>query len=121
MQLVMLYALATKLGVARLQNKMLDMVLATANFSSRALPREGVVRYVYQHTQTRSPLRRLFAVLFAYRSTVEDWRNPVNQAALASMPEFARDIVLAMAERLAQLFPQSRTAVIDIRPLYHPV
>lgn len=125
LQLAMLYVLGEKLGVPRLQNKVLDMFLATANFSTRnlprELPREGIVRYVYQHTPAKAPLRKLLAVLFTNRSTINDWRNPVNQAKLVRLPDFAKDIVVAMAERLLRSIARLRDTPIDMRQFYHRV
>ena len=100
MQLVTLYVAADKYGIVRLKNDIIDRLFKINCRDDSHLPLDDVVAYVYSNTTAVSGLRRLFAALHVWRVKCRWFTNSEAQVFMRTIPDFAGDIIGAMALRI---------------------
>ena len=92
-----LFAFAETYLVDQLKNQVGDYLVEYAtreNFH----PHDGVVEIVYSHTRKGSRFRRLLRDWYVWEYDSDGWSEDWQKEWLASMPEFAADLVEGLAE-----------------------
>lgn len=97
-ELIDLYILSDKLGVVRLQYLLISMLIKRVNNKGR-FPHISVAKKIYTNTPDGSPLRKLMVAIWANNFSMSNFRTE-NQKELVAHPEFAKDLLVALAMRI---------------------
>lgn len=97
-QLVQLYTLADKLEVPALKKSVVDELFVMKSNPDKP-PQIEVISYVYENTRERSPLRKLMVAWLVWHVEYSWYTTPVAASFLAQCPDFAADLVVALARR----------------------
>ena len=99
-QLARLNALADKYDIVTLRNDVVDKFFAIFS-DAKTSPSLQLVEYVYTNSSRRCALRDLLAAAYCWDFPYGWYGEAVARDCLDSIPGFAADIVLAMAQKLS--------------------
>ena len=106
MQLLRLYALADKYDIVRVKNKICEDVqlslvyqrsLSATGKLCSAQPQKSAVKFVYENTTSKTPMRRLLVDWFVWGVDLTWFSNEENRSWLLSVPEFAVDVCAVLS------------------------
>ena len=103
-QLARLNALADRYDIITLRNDVVDKffaIFSDAKAKLLATPSLQLVEYVYTNSSKRCALRDLLAAVYCWGFSYRWYGKAVARDHLDSIPAFAVDIVLAMAQKLS--------------------
>lgn len=122
LELVKLYIFSKDFGVPILLNFVLDMLMSTAKQGTQTLPQiDPVIRLAYKNTVNGSSLRKFLVALLTNRVGFQFWSHEATRAVLVTVPEFAADLAVAMAERAKGKAAQLACLEFDMTPFYQTV
>ena len=103
-QLARLNALADKYDIVTLRNDVVDEFFAifsdpTAELS--IIPSPSLIEYIYTNSSKRCALRDLLAAAYCWKISYDWYGKAFARDYLDSIPAFAVDIVLAMAQKIS--------------------
>jgi hypothetical protein len=100
LQLAQLYILADKLQVPCLMNNIIDKFFEMKKKAHR-IPQISAICHVYKNSMRNSPLRRLMVDWWAWHVKLEWYGTTGVRDTISKCPEFAVDLAIAFAARLA--------------------
>jgi len=99
LQLAMLYILADKLQVPRLKNNVIDKLFEMKAKANR-VPQRTAVSYVFKSSMGNSQLRKFMVDWYAWHINFK-YYNEAAKEFLYQCPEFAADLAITLAQRVA--------------------
>lgn len=112
----MLYILGDKYDIIRLKNSIVKESFRLLE-EHKIVPSIGLVKKLYQITKQGSRFRQFLVDCHSGRVTHKYFRNEDTQRRLAEIPDFAADVVCAMARRLE--YPRDENPLDGDRTEYY--
>jgi hypothetical protein len=116
-QLAELYTLADKLQVYRLKNDIVNKFFDLMIDEPALPPQISTICYIYENSTWNSPLRRLMVDWYTWGFCLQWYNGDDAKATLSECPEFAVDLAIAMAKRVAD--PYTMSPLVGKAKRYH--
>ena len=131
MQSLRLYVLADKYDIVKVKNKICEDVqlwlvyqrsLSATGKQCSARPPKSAVKFVYENTTSKTPMRRLLVDWFVWGVDLAWFNNEENRSWLLSVPEFAVDVCAVLSKdsdkkAKARPFMKKRSVYLEEEPV----